>query len=315
MKAGKYAEMVTDYAEHAYRDNIEKVERNKKFLSKEDVEREVDVLTTLSNGEEIAFEVRDRHSGAQGIDWIDQVIGKYDGTHFSRVWICTFAGCKLSAGAIKKLQYHGLGWREFTLIKDPLTDNSAPVLYVNGIKPIIEGIEITSNGETMSEMMLTCMDSEGKEVDLSFRDLIVDSFYEKAKNDIYFFQNADAYKFEIDTNVSNNLGSENLHIEGLLPIKHCVFVDYFNESYAVKNDGVESILILTQRKSLILTNGKLIINWNYIREIAEEGTILDLSFMLNIDAIPEKYRDFSIIGQIQPNGDIKFGITKVIGYR
>lgn len=102
-RQGQYAEVMTEYAEHIYRDSICKTERNYKFIAPEGTEREVDVCTTLKSGEKIAFEVRDRKS-TQSIDWVDQIIGKYLTSPFEQVWLCTFDGCSLSSEAIKKLK-------------------------------------------------------------------------------------------------------------------------------------------------------------------------------------------------------------------
>lgn len=314
MKDGKYAEIMTEFAEHLYRNSeIESVERNKRFTSPEGALREIDVLTTLKNGEEIAFEVRDRHSKPQGIDWIDQVIGKYSDTHFSQVWIYTFDGCTLTSDAIKKLQHHGLGWRDFTLLQNVPMSNDFPVLHVNGIKPVPENIEILVNGDVYTELTMQGVDDAGNSLEISFRDLVKNEFYQLARSNTSAFALCELFKYRADMEVPNNMGSESLHIEGTMPLKHCEFIDYFNESYLVENNAIKSILISSQEKSLILTEGKLFINWAYFLNMAGEGVILNDFFTVNIEAIPEKYRNFSQIGQIQPNGEVKCVVARVVG--
>ena len=108
VKDGKYAEIINEIAEHIYHDNIEKTEKRAKVLFPDGNKREIDLLITLKNKDKIVFEVRDR-SGNQGVDWVDQVIGKYKNTCFSKVWICTFGDSYLTKDAIRTLKYNNIG--------------------------------------------------------------------------------------------------------------------------------------------------------------------------------------------------------------
>ena len=56
LKKGQYAEIMTEYAEHIYRASVSETKRNYMFKSPEGTMREVDICTTLTSGERIAFE-------------------------------------------------------------------------------------------------------------------------------------------------------------------------------------------------------------------------------------------------------------------
>ena len=133
IKDGKYAEIINEIAEHIYRDNIETTQRRAKILFPDGNKREIDLLVKLKNGEEIVFEVRDR-KGNQGVDWVDQVIGKYKNTRFAKIWICTFGNCNLSKDAIRTLKYNNIGWRNISINSEDITNK--PVLFINAIKAL-----------------------------------------------------------------------------------------------------------------------------------------------------------------------------------
>ena len=114
IKDGKYAEILTEIAEHIYQKNIIKTKKRYILKTPDGNNREIDMVVTLKNGDKIAFEVRDR-KGKQGVEWIDQVIGKYKNTEFSKIWICTFGDCNLSKDAIRALKYNKIGWRNIDI--------------------------------------------------------------------------------------------------------------------------------------------------------------------------------------------------------
>ena len=60
-------------------------------------------------------------------------IGKYYDSDFKYVWICTFDGCKLSKDAIKKLEYHHIGWRDFQLLNEFAMEEN-PIIMISGIE-------------------------------------------------------------------------------------------------------------------------------------------------------------------------------------
>ncbi len=225
MKQGQYAEIMTEYAEHIYRENINQTERNYRFTASEGTSREVDVCTILTSGEMIAFEVRDRKS-TQGIDWIDQIIGKYDGSPFSQIWLCTFDGCSLSSEAIKKLNFRKIGWRDFTLVKNMPDEGIGAALMVEGISPIKDDIEILVNDKKFRDLQINTTGQNN----LSFQNEKINQFRTIAAVNFLAFYGINFFEIEDELdvdNIKNNFGANYLKIKTVIPLQHKVFVDFF----------------------------------------------------------------------------------------
>ena len=249
LKKGQYAEIMTEYAEHIYRASVSETKRNYMFKSPEGTMREVDICTTLTSGERIAFEVRDRHS-TQGIDWIDQVIGKYYDSDFKYVWICTFDGCKL----LKDEIVVRIGNEVYQDVRFQMTEDSDKESYIDIAIGICTSI-IQSNFHQFDEI------------------------------------NIFTYTHEQNLNgIKHNFDDEVIKIEIEIPLKHTIFVDYFDEKYIVNNNQNEEILLSTNDKSIFITNDTLIINFGYICDLMETG-IIDSNFLINLQTIPEEYRN------------------------
>lgn len=300
LKKGEYAEIMTKYAEHIFRESISTVKLNEKIKAPDDTKREIDVITTLTSGEQYAFEVRDRKS-VQGIDWIDQIVGKYIDLGFEYVWICTFDGCSLSAEAIKKLRYHNIGWRDFTLLSDNKFD-LPPILMVNAVEIIEDGIEITVNGEKYED--LNYMMHEGCE-NISFKCTNINNCKLTIQENFDAFQNVDEFVFENKLpleGVQNNFNGEFADIRMEIPLKHKVYVDYIDEEYVVKNNEEEEELLSTRNKSIFITGDTLVINFEYLVKLAKD-TVIDDNFILNTGMLPQKYRNISKVKFIDASGE------------
>lgn len=301
-KKGQYAEIMTECAEHIYRESISKTVRNYFFTSSEGTRREVDVCTILTSGEKIAFEVRDRKS-VQSIDWVDQVIGKYLNSPFSAVWLCTFDGCSLSSEAIKKLQHYNIGWRDFTLLNE-CNCNEKPIIIVRGIEIEPSNCVITVNEEVYSDVEVTFRKDDEP---ISFIKWKTDECKKIIKDNFRVFDNiqyiSDEYKLDL-SGIENNIESKIVTIKVKIFFKHINYVDYFNEEYNVIDNNNENILVSTRNKSIFVTNDTLAINFGYLSGLHEEA-ILDNSFIINLDALPEKFRKINNIKFMDISGEGK----------
>lgn len=116
--------------------------------------------------------------------------------------------------------------------------------------------------------------------------------------------------------VKSNFNANILNIEYKVPIKHHVFVDYFNEEFGIKDDGGGSFanVLSTQDKSLFCVGDTLKINWSFFNRLEEQGMVLAPFVRINSKAIPKRYRDIWKIDPIDIDGTGKKFITKVIGY-
>lgn len=314
-RKGQYAEIMAEYAEHIFRENLSCTKRGVSIPLPGDIIREIDVIATLHDGKQIAMEVRDRKS-VQNIDWIDQVVGKYNGTHFSEIWVCTFDGCTLSSGAIKKLEQHGVRWRDFTLIDFDSEKSGVPVLFLEGISLNSSEEKLTVNGQIQTDLKFICENDFGDLAEVSFREMIQDIFRQQISDSYESFvdQNFWTAKQRVE-NVDNNFNIDILNIEYQAPIKHHVFVDYFNEAFCIKDDGVNLADVLsTQDKSLFCVGDTIKINWSFFNRLEEKGIVLKPSVRINVKAIPESYRDILMIDPIDIDGTGKKLITKVIGF-
>ena len=238
IKDGKYAEIINEIAEHIYRDNIKTTQRRAKILFPDGNKREIDLLVKLKNGEEIVFEVRDR-KGNQGVDWVDQVIGKYKNTRFAKIWICTFGNCNLSKDAIRTLKYNNIGWRNISLNSEDITNK--PVLFINAIKALDDDSDMEINGKKYKELMMGCMDQNGNVFDVSLRNQLLTEIKNVLINnfDSYLDKSCIEYKTVLDIgSLENNFNTSILDIKINLPLLHYNLCDYFCENYIISNKQI-----------------------------------------------------------------------------
>lgn len=312
MKKGEYAEIMTKYAEHIFRESISSVDTNVKMIALDETEREIDVVTTLTSGERIAFEVRDRKA-AQGIDWIDQVVGKYSTLGFDFVWICTFDGCSLSSGAIKKLKYHNIGWRDFTLLSENICGRP-PVLMVEGIELIDEDSEMTVNNELYKDVEYTMSEGENP---ISLKDNIKNLCRSIIQCNFKDFDKIDEFIYEDKLSlyeIENNFSSETAEIRASIPLKHTVYVDYINEEYMIRNNENQERLLSTENKTVFIAGDTLVVNFEYLARIAVNA-ILNNNCILNIKTIPEMYKKIKKLKFIDASGKGIFIPMKVYGIK
>lgn len=288
-KKGKYAELMTEYAEHIYRDRIEKTERNSIFIAPEGTEREVDVSTTLTTGEKIAFEVRDRKS-TQGIDWIDQIIGKYIDSPYDYVWLCTFDGCKLSSEAVKKLEHYKIGWRDFYLVAPEGVDLKDPVLIVRGIVVDEENLVLTVNGKPYRDLQIAFVKDAPPEsiIQRALNELLVvirhefglfDGIGNAVFNEHYDLQG-----------VENNFEEDSIEVKIEVPLIHKVFMDFFDEKYIVRNEGEESVLLSTSEKAVFCTEDTIVVNLSYFGRQFSHRVVLEPNWFLSTKMLPDEMR-------------------------
>lgn len=312
IKKGEYAEIMTKYAEHIFRESVSSVETNVKVTAPDGTVREIDVITTLTSGEKFAFEVRDRKT-VQGIDWIDQVVGKYAILEFDFVWICTFDGCSLSSNAIKKLNFHSIGWRDFTLLSEN-TYGRPPILLVEGIELIEDDCKITVNNELYKDVEYI-MFEKGKPVSLMndikciCSNIIQTNFRDFDKIDEFIYEDK-----RLLHGIVNNFDSDTVTIKAIIPLRHTVYVDYINEEYTVKNNEEQEILLSTKNKSVFITGDTLVINFEYLASVTEHS-ILDNSCLINLNILPEVRKGIKKIKFIDAGGEGKFIPMKLYGIR
>lgn len=316
VKDGKYAEIINEIAEHIYQDNIEKTERRAKILFPDGNKREIDLLVTLKNKKQIVFEVRDR-KGNQSVEWVDQVIGKYKNTNFSKVWICTFGECNLTKDAIRTLKYNNIGWRNININNDG--DFSVkPVLLLDAIKPIDDDSSMIINRENYKELMLGCIDKNGNVFDVSLRNLLLQKIKESiiSNFDNFLDKNCIEFNTTIDiNNLENNFNSSILKINIVLPLIHFSICDYFSENYVISDNDKKDYLLVTKNKSIFITDEYIVLNFSYLSNLRNEGYIISDHYLLNINSIPKEYREKNKIKIIDIDGNSKDVLLKVIGYK
>lgn len=314
---GKYAEVINEIAEHIYQDNIEKTERRAKIKFSDGNIRELDLLVTLKTSEKIVFEVRDR-KGNQGVEWVDQVIGKYKNMNFSKIWICTFGKCSLSKDAIRALEYNNIGWKNINICNEKDMSNES-VLYINAIKLCVDDkCDLIINGEKYKELIIGCLYKNGKKANISLREQIVNEIKNNIINeyDKYTEINKIDFKTIMDIgDVENNFESSKLNIKISIPVIHYDLFDYFSENYIVSDDYQQKYLLSTKNKSVFITNDYIALNFSFLANLRNEGYIISNHYMLNIKAIPEKYRNKNKIKIIDVNGNSQDKLIKVIGYK
>lgn len=319
MKNGKYAELITDIANRIYLDNIEKIIRNYRCRFKSGVTKEIDVCVFLKDGKKIAFEVRDRQ-GNQSSRWAEQVYGKYEGEEFDYVWICTFGNCNLSSSAIKVADYRKIGWRNIN-INGEYKESNKPIVETEAIQIIPETIELTINGELYKELKAEGINERGEKIDIDLKKQIIkdakkiiENNFEKF-NRISFFENI--IDFQID-NIDTNLSKGNNIVKVLIPIEHIIFCDYLSKKFEIEDHNKrndENILIVSKNNSIFITNKKFVIDLSYIGRLKNENTIFKNSIIINVDEIPEEYRNTKNIKFINMDGKEDIKVYKVVGYK
>lgn len=316
VKDGKYAEIINEIAEHIYHDNIEKTEKRAKVLFPDGNKREIDLLVTLKNKDKIVFEVRDR-TGNQGVEWVDQVIGKYKNTCFSKVWICTFGDCYLTKDAIRTLKYNNIGWRNIDINNNDDISND-PVLFINAIKTVDDDSDMEINGEKYKELMLGCIDGKGNAFDISLREQLLQEIKEIIAADFDHYLDKSYIEFNITINIGdleNNFNSSILKIKINLPLVHYNLCDYFSENYIVSDNAENDYLLLTKNKSIFVTDKYIVLNFSYLSNLRNEGYIISSHYLLKMNSIPEKYRNKNKMRIIDVDGNCQDTLLKVIGYK
>ena len=310
-KKGQYAELMAEYTEHIFRDEVSKTERNYKFLAPEGALREVDVCTTLLSGEMIALESRDRKS-TQSIDWIDQIIGKYIDSPFAKKWVCTFDGCKLSSEAIKKLEHYNIGWRDFTLMNDNL--NGKPILTVYGVVIDMANSSLLVNGEAYQDLQYS-YDQNGTAI--SYKEMHFEMIDAEIRKDFSVIKQKDFLTIKETVTlggIHNNIDKEEIEIELTHPLRHKVYVDFFDESYVVRNDKEEDVLLSSKNKSVFITKDTLVINFSYLYSF-EENVIMDRFVRIDLSSLPEEYRNINKVKFVDVEGEGKVIPMKLYGLK
>lgn len=316
IKDGKYAEIINEIAEHIYHDNIEKTEKRAKVLFPDGNKREIDLLVTLKNKDKIVFEVRDR-TGNQGVEWIDQVIGKYKNAFFSKVWICTFGDCYLTKDAIRTLKYNNIGWRNIDINNNDDVSN-VPVLFIDAIKTIDDDSDMEINGEKYKELMLGCIDEKGNTFDISLRKQLLQEIKEIIAADFEHYLDKSYIEFNKTINIGdleNNVNSSILKIKITLPLVHYNLCDYFSENYIVSDNDENDYLLSTKNKSIFVTDEYIVLNFSYLSNLRKEGYIISSHYLLKMNSIPERYRGKNKIKIIDVDGNSQDTLLKVIGYK
>lgn len=316
---GKYAEIINELAEHIYNNKILKTQRRAKIKFPDGNIREIDLLVILKNQEQIVFEVRDR-KGNQGVDWIDQVIGKYKDTSFSKIWICTFGKCSLSKDAIRALTYNNIGWRNIDVGESELNfnNNKEPVLKLHAVKIYNEECIMKVNNEVYREVELKGINSNKEDVSIYLKENLLDDIRNdiKINFDNYLNINNVVYKTRIEmSGIENNFNKNSIDVEINLPISHYIIYDYFNEEYYINNNSENDTLLSTNNKSIFISNDNIILNFSYLSNLEKEGYIVADHYVLNIQAIPQKFRDKNKIKIIDVDGNSNRVIKKVVGYK
>lgn len=310
-KKGQYAEIMAEYAEHIFGDSVVKTERNYHYIAPEGTRREVDVCANLKDGRKIAFEVRDRKS-TQSIDWIDQIVGKYATAPFDEVWVCTFDGCELSKEAIKKLDYHKIGWRDFTMLSESNSDNR-PVVMVEGIKICREDIEIFVDEKKFRKL---CIKMNTEEEMFELGDALLKDLKGKIKENFELFKKENVAIFEqkFDLRLSeNNFDKEFIDVRAEIPLQHVVFVDYLDETYSVVNNGSESTLVTSKNKSVFVADDALVVDFGYLGRISVD-TILSPNMIIVTENIPSKYKNaIKELKIIDVSGEHRYSPTSIYG--
>lgn len=100
-----------------------------------------------------------------------------------------------------------------------------------------------------------------------------------------------------------------------LPIIHYTLFDFFSESYIVTNNEIQSNLLVTKNNSVFITDNCIVLNFSYLSNLRNNGYCIDDHYTLNIDAIPEKYKNINKIKIIDIEGNMQDVLTKVVGYK
>lgn len=275
MKDGKKAEFICNLCEYIYREDLKSTKVREMVKSSDGTVREIDVVVELKDNKKIAFEVRER-KGNQSIEWIDQVIGKYLDLKFDEVWVCTFNECSLSKDAVKKLRYHGIGWRNINVTNIDNLDKK-PSLIAKAIKIDKDSFNIKNN----------CSEN----IEFSIEKIRLDS-YRKCKEFISLnFDKFDGCKkigIEYDLSVINpDFGTARIEYD----LFQFLYTDYFSVEYQIDEKNKIKFLKSCKGESLFLTEDTLVVDFGYISKLFDSDTIINSNFII----------DTKFINTINPN--------------
>lgn len=261
--------------------------------------------------------MRDRN-GNQGVEWIDQVIGKYKNTDFAKIWVCTFGNCNLSKDAIRALKYNNIGWRNIEICNNEKLEKDIPILSIDALKIIDDDTKMLINDEEYKDLMIYGKNEQNEVVEISLRMQIINEIKKILSSDIDNFIDKSNIEYEMDIeleNIENNFNTNKLHIKINLPIIHHKLFDFFSESYVVRNNEIPSKLLTTKNNSIFITDDCIVLNFSFLENLRLEGYLISNHYILNIKAIPEEYRKTNEIKIIDVEGNSKDVLTKVIGYK
>ena len=74
-------------------------------------------------------------------------------------------------------------------------------------------------------------------------------------------------------------------------------------------------MIVSKNNSIFITNKKFVIDLSYIGRLKNENTIFKNSIIINVDEIPEEYRNTKNIKFINMDGKEDIKVYKIIGYK
>ena len=114
--------------------------------------------------------------------------------------------------------------------------------------------------------------------------------------------------------IDNNFGKEFGETELTIPLRHKVFVDYFDERYVIKNNQQEDMLLSSREKSIFITNDTMAINFSYFYSF-DENIVLDNHFLINLSSLPAEYRDIHKVKFMDVKGEGKIIPMKMYGLK
>lgn len=310
MNKGKYAEYLNYIVEQIHSNNIKEIHLNYELISIEGLKREVDLFVITNDGDQIVYEVRNRAS-TQGVDWIDQVIGKYIHEEIDKYWIVTFDNCELSKDAIVKLSYHNIGWRNFVLLNK--LNSKIPVVTMNTLLPVYTEMKISIDNEDYKDLMFDLQHNGIRET-VSLERFLQMSLTNELKKNIEPLMNANHIDLDLDSllaSVGVGFDSEKPTSKIRIPLVQKTYTDYIDEYYIVDNDDEKYKLICSENKTVFVYNGTLMIDMKFISELNETKEI-STSFLLNVNEIKKYVRDTKNIKAIN-TGPKDVSIMKVFG--
>ena len=161
---------------------------------------------------------------------------------------------------------------------------------ISGIELLKDEIVVRIGNEVYQDVRFQMTEDSDKE---SYIDIAIGICTSIIQSNFHQFDEINIFTYTHEHNlngIKHNFDDEVIKIEIEIPLKHTIFVDYFDEKYIVNNNQNEEILLSTNDKSIFITNDTLIINFGYICDLMETG-IIDSNFLINLQTIPEEYRN------------------------